>query len=478
MRDPGGVLGEIVAHKLTEIAARLSGVTLEDLRARTKKTSRGFADALAQPGARFVMEVKRASPSKGDIARAMDPVAAATAYVGAADCISVLTDAKYFGGSLDVLAQVRAAVDVPLLCKDFMVDVRQVPEARSYGADAVLVMLSVLEDHEARAIMDEAARFGMDSLVEVHDEAEMARAAGLGARLIGINNRDLRTLKTDLAVTERLAPLAPRGAILISESGIADRNDVLRLAPLVDAFLVGSSLMASGDLRGAARALAYGRVKICGLARVEDVRAARDLGALFGGLIFVPGSPRALTLDAARPLAEEAIKDGGLKLAGVFRDADAQTVAQTAAALGLSAVQLHGAEDAAFIAALRPALPSGVEIWKTVAVDADSPAQAGALAAIPAGADRALFDAAVKGRAGGTGRVFDWRALAGRPELANALLAGGIGPDNARAAQAVGAWALDLCSGVESAPGVKSKEKLAALFAALRASKRDERKSA
>ncbi len=474
MRDPGGVLGEIVAHKQNEIAARLKGVTLEDLRARAEKTPRRFADALARPGARFVMEVKRASPSRGDIARAMDPVAAAVAYVGAADCISVLTDAKYFGGSLDVLAQVRAAVDVPLLCKDFVVDVRQVPEARAYGADAVLVMLSVLEDSEARAVMDEAARLGMDALVEVHDADEMARASALGARLIGINNRDLRTLKTDLAVTERLAPLAPRGCILISESGIADRDDVLRLAPLCDGFLVGSSLMSSGDLRASARALAFGRVKICGLTRAQDIIAARDSGALYGGLIFVPGTPRAVTLETAAPLADEARKHGGLRLAGVFRDADVAQIAQAARALGLAAVQLHGDEDSAFIAALRAALPEGVDIWKALPVDVES----GALPPAPTGADRILFDAKIGGASGGTGRVFDWAVLAGRADLKDAILAGGVGPENAAAAQTVGAWMIDANSGVESAPGQKSPEKIAALFAALRVSTRSERKAA
>ncbi len=468
MRDPGGVLGEIIEHKKIEVAERLDGISFEALEARAERGARSFSAALAQPGARFVMEVKRASPSRGAIAADMDPVAAATAYLGAADCISVLTDAKYFGGSLDVLAQVRAAVGVPLLCKDFLVDPRQVPEARLHGANAVLVMLSVLEDDEARAMMSAAAALGMDALVEVHDEDEMARAAHLGASLIGINNRDLRSLKTDLAVTERLAPLAPAGAVLISESGIADRADVRRLSKLVDGFLVGSSLMGSGDLRAAARALAYGRVKICGLTNADDVALARDAGASWGGIIMVPGTPRAMTVENAAPLAEAARAQGGLKLAGVFRDRPANEVAGAARALGLSAVQLHGREDAAYIADLRRDLPEGVEVWKTVAVDADT----GETGAAPEGADRLLFDASVRGASGGTGRIFDWSVLAGRPELETAILAGGLGPALAPEAQSLGVWAIDMCSGVESRPGFKSPEKLAALFAGLRAPSR------
>lgn len=475
MRDPGGVLGEIVAHKQTELAGRLAGRTLDDLRAAGQPTTRSLSGALARPGARFIMEVKRASPSRGAIAEGMDPVEAAAAYLGAADAISVLTDAKYFGGSLAALAAVRRAVDVPVLCKDFTIDPRQVPEARAHGADAVLVMLSVLEDDEAKAIMDEAARFGMDALVEVHDAPEMERAAALGARLIGINNRDLRSLKTDLAVTEALAPLAPPGAVLISESGVRDRADVTRLSGLVDGFLVGSSLMGSGDLRAAARALAYGRVKICGLTNARDVALARDAGASFGGIIFVENTPRAVSLADAAPLALAAAERGGLKLAGVFRDAPADFVARATNDLGLAAVQLHGAEDSAFIAALRPLLPAGCEVWKAAPVDVETGDFLGPASARQLGADRMLFDAAYRGASGGTGLAFDWAVLSGLEGLDRALLAGGLGPDNAAAAQTAGAWSLDLCSGVEAAPGRKSADKIAALFTALRAPSRAER---
>jgi indole-3-glycerol phosphate synthase/phosphoribosylanthranilate isomerase len=293
-------------------------------------------------------------------------------------------------------------------------------------------------------------------ITEVHDEEELARAAALGAEIIGINNRDLKSLTTDLAVTERLAPLAPRNSLLISESGIATRADVERLAPLVDAFLVGSSLMAAPDVREAARALVFGRVKICGLARDEDVALAAASGATHAGFIFVPSTPRALTEVQARPLVAQA-KALGLKPVGVFRDADPEDVVETACALGLAAVQLHGNATYGTIARIRRDFAG--EIW---AVSRD-----GAEAVCDA-ADRTLFDS---GR-GGSGEVFDWSLLDGRRDLPTAFLAGGITPDNAAAAARVGAYGLDLSSGVEAQPRYKDPQKMAALFAALRPASR------
>jgi indole-3-glycerol phosphate synthase/phosphoribosylanthranilate isomerase len=239
------------------------------------------------------MEVKRASPSEGAIREEADPAAVAAAYAGSADAISVLIDTPYFRGSLADLRAVRAVFDGPILAKDFVVDSRQVPEARIHGADAVLVMLSVLDDADAAAVIAEAARLRMDALVEAHDEEEVQRAVALGAAIIGINNRDLKSLKVDLAVTERLARLVPAGAVLVAESGIAGRADVERLAPIADAFLVGSSLMRAPDPALAARELVYGRVKVCGLTNAKDAATAQALGASYAGIVMVPGTPRA-----------------------------------------------------------------------------------------------------------------------------------------------------------------------------------------
>jgi indole-3-glycerol phosphate synthase/phosphoribosylanthranilate isomerase len=461
-----GVLGEIVARKREDVAARLAGIGLGDLAARAEPTRRSLRAALARPGARFIMEVKRASPSGGAIRAGADPAAIARAYAPSADAISVLTDGPYFGGSLDDLAAVRSVYDGPILAKDFVIDPRQVPEARLNGADAVLVMLSVLADAAAAAVMAEAARFGMDVLVEAHDEEEVRRAVALGAPIVGINNRDLRTLRVDLAVTERLAGLVPPDRLVVAESGIETRADVARLARHADAFLVGSALMRAEDPGLAARSLAFGRVKICGLTDAGDADAAAAAGASFAGLVMVPGTPRALNLCQAEPVAEAAQR-AGLGTVGVFRNEKVMQVAQIAGALELDAVQLHGSEDAAYIKALRGLLPRTTEIWAVGAVGESVPEPR-------LGSDRTLFDTAVGDRSGGTGRLFDWSRVEARPDLEQGLLAGGLAPANARAAASLGAWALDVSSGVEASPGRKDPAKLTAFFEALRMPARGE----
>ena len=469
MADPGGVLGEIVARKRADVVARFGSVTLDELRGRTEPTRRSFKAALARPGARFVMEVKRASPSAGSLRAEADPAALARAYRGAADALSVLTDAPYFGGSHADLAAVRREYDGPILCKDFVVDPRQVAEARFHGADAVLVMLSVLDDVSAGEMIREARRLGMDALVEVHDYDEVRRALLLGAEIVGINNRNLRTLKVDLATTERLAGMVPRDRIVIAESGISGRADVERLSTHADAFLVGSSLMRADNPAEAARTLAFGRVKVCGITDAHDLEMVSAFGATCAGVVMVPNTPRAVSLREAEPIAEAAAT-AAMPLVGVFRNEKVMQVALTAQALGLHAVQLHGEEDASYIKALRNLLPVKCEIWAAAAVG-------GQVAEPRLGANRTLFDTCVKGRTGGTGMVFDWSRIQGRRDLGRSLLAGGLKPANARAASRVGAFALDVSSGVEMAPGRKDAGKLRAFFEALRPdARRDLRK--
>lgn len=453
------VLARIVARKRREVAERLTGPVA------AVPTTRSLKAALAKPGARFIMEVKRKSPSGHSGNFSVEQAVAA--YAPIADAISVLTDGEDFGGSLDDLRYVRERFDGPILAKDFVVDPNQVSEARAAGADAVLAMLSVLDDRDAAEVIATATRLNMDVIVEVHDEAELERAIYLGADIIGINNRDLKTLKIDLAVTERLAAMVPPHRILISESGIATRADVQRLSALVDGFLVGSSLMASDDINEAARTLVHGRVKLCGLTRAEDVALAAAGGATHAGFIMVEGTPRAVTVDQAKPLAEAA-RELGLKTVGVFRDVPVETVVAAAEALALEAVQIHGRESAAELAALRQALPADTEVWALAGVEADSIA-----ASRPA--DRTLFDTSKVGVSGGTGSAFDWALLTDREEMPAALVAGGIGPDNAAEAAALGAYGIDVCSGVEEAPGRKDKQKVAALFAALRPQSRGEK---
>ena len=257
------VLARIAAYKREEVAARRSRRTLADLegQARDVEPPRGFRDALlaaARPGRpALIAEIKKASPSRGLIRADFDPPSLARAYAaGGAACLSVLTDGPSFQGDDGYLAAARAAAPLPCLRKEFLVDPWQVAESRALGADAVLVIMAMVDDALAAELMAEAARFRVDALVEVHDAAELARASRLGASLVGVNNRDLRSFEVDLAVTERLAADAPPGALLVSESGLFTPDDIARVSVAgAAAVLVGESLMRQSDVTAATRSL-------------------------------------------------------------------------------------------------------------------------------------------------------------------------------------------------------------------------------
>jgi indole-3-glycerol phosphate synthase len=247
------ILDRIVDHKREELAASCAAVPLAHLRERAASAPvlRDFAGALRLSGVSLIAEVKKASPSRGVLREDFDPVALARQYAGAgAAAISVLTDEKHFQGTLAHLAAIREALPdgPPLLRKDFIFDEYQLYEARAYGADAILLIVAMLEQDLLIDLLNSARRLGMTALIEVHDEAEVERALAAGATVIGVNNRDLHTFEVDLATTERLRRLIPSERVLVAESGISAREDVVRLAAIgVDAVLIGESLVVADD---------------------------------------------------------------------------------------------------------------------------------------------------------------------------------------------------------------------------------------
>lgn len=449
------VLGKIVADKKIWVEARKQSQPLASFEAELVPSERDFVAALAAGKPAFILECKKASPSKGLIREDFNPEAIADIYGRYASAISVLTDEKYFQGQFEFVTRVRSRVSQPVICKDFIIDPYQIKLARHYQADAILLMLSVLDDDQYRELSAVAKSLNMGVLTEVISAEEVARALALDAEVIGINNRDLRDLSIDLNRTQQLAALIPAERIVISESGIYQHAQVKALSAHADGFLVGSSLMAEADLDMAARRLILGDNKVCGLTRPQDAAAAYQAGAAFGGLIFVAKSPRCVNIAQARALMAAA----PLNYVGVFQNQPLSEVVDTARELGLSTVQLHGQEDDAYLSALKHQLP-GVALWKAVPVSDTLPS-------LPQQADRLLFDTQAGAQSGGTGQAFDWSLLAGMDKT-TAMLAGGLNPDNSAAAARLGCIGLDLNSGVESAPGQKDPAKLNAAFGSLR----------
>jgi indole-3-glycerol phosphate synthase / phosphoribosylanthranilate isomerase len=482
-----GVLERILARTRERVFEQRRVFPLERMQrsAPTPTGRRPFLPAIARPGQiNVIAEFKRRSPSRGVIREDLHPMQVAQAYeVGGAAALSVLTEEQFFGGSMDDLKDARAATLLPALRKDFVIDPYQVWEAWYAGADAVLLIVAALSDAELKALHQTAQEAGLDTLVEVHDRVELERALTAGARAIGVNNRDLRTMEVRLENALELARFIPAGIVAVAESGIRGPGDIRRLREAgYDAYLIGETLMTGQDPRAtletlirdsstprwAGRAARKGTkvaVKICGITTVEDGVAAARAGADAIGFVFVPGSPRCVTVETARAISR-ALPPFVLRV-GVFADLPPSEVERIAAAVALDIVQLHGDET--------PEEVAGFQRRAIKAVPVDEQFTAADALRFEGQASGILLDtrATPGGVTGGTGRTFDWaRAREVRERASFLVLAGGLTPENVGVAlTAVRPDAVDVSSGVESSPGRKDADKVRAFIHAVRNSR-------
>ncbi|BFU59865.1 MULTISPECIES: bifunctional indole-3-glycerol-phosphate synthase TrpC/phosphoribosylanthranilate isomerase TrpF [Rodentibacter] len=462
--DSATVLQKIVLDKAMWVKTKEAEFPLSEFQQNISKSDRSFYDALAKGSYKkpaYILECKKASPSKGLIRSEFNLTEIANVYKHYASAVSVLTDEKYFQGSFEFLPQVRNIVQQPVLCKDFMISEYQVYLARYYQADAILLMLSVVNDNTYQMLADLAHSLGMGVLTETANEKEFERALALGAKIIGVNNRNLHDLSVDLncivKLTEKYADRIPADIRIISESGIYNHHQIRQLQNVAHGFLIGSSLMGNKDLNNAVRAIIFGENKVCGLTRTQDVKNAYENGALYGGLIFAEHSKRCVSLRQAQELVTAA----PLRFVGVFQNQEMEFIVKIAQQLQLYAVQLHGDESAEFITALRTKLPEFTQIWKAVSVNSEEKSAVNIVD--DPNVARYIFDSQTANQQGGTGKTFDWSLI---PENLKhkILLAGGISPENSEQAMQQNCLGLDLNSGVETSPGIKDETKVRSVF--------------
>jgi tryptophan synthase beta subunit len=465
------VVREIAARRLADVRPELDALGRDGLRRAlaAAPAPRPIAEVLADPGLHLIAEVKRRSPSAGAIAATDDAVARARAYAaGGAAAISVLCEPHWFGGSVNDLRAVRAAVAVPVLAKEFIVDPRQLALLRAAGADLVLLLAVLQPARRLARLVAQARDLGLEPLVEAHDARELESALATGARLIGINNRDLRTLDVDPERAVRLRGLVPEDRLVVAESGVRDPATVARWrATGFDGALVGEALMRSPDPTAAARAfVAAGRypadpaslarlpgVKVCGVTDAQGVLAAVRAGADAIGLNFAPGTPRELSIEEgvelARLVRAAASPAGGRrpKVVLVTADLPPAELARVIEAVDPDEVQLSGDEPPSAIAFVaRP-------VWKALRVGRDDVADAVVAAArayLDAGAGGILLDSAGGPHPGGTGIRIDPALAAAVARQVPITLAGGLNPANVgEAVLAVPAVGVDAASGTD-----------------------------
>ena len=433
-----------------------------------------FEAALRQQDFNFICEVKKASPSKGIIAEHFPYLDIAKEYeVAGAAAISVLTEPDFFKGDKKYLQEIASTVKIPVLRKDFIIDEYQIYQAKVWGASAILLICACLDVPMLTKFRELADSLGLASLVEAHDEKEVQMAIDCGARIIGVNNRNLKDFTVDVQNSVRLRNLVQDDVIFVSESGLETPEDIQVLRDNnIGVALMGETFMRSPN-KVEKLAYLYGptyytpKVKMCGISKIETIPAVVEAKPDYMGLVFAP-SKRQVTVDQAKILVEELHrgyakkygsdtehdKNDTIKTVGVFVNETLDNLVRIADTANLDAVQLHGDEDETFIQSLKER--TNVEVWKAIQIRTAADTEKW----IDSSADMLLFDAYHKDERGGTGEVFDWSSLDAfeRPFM----LAGGIDSTNvARAIRTVRPYGIDISSGIET-NGVKDDEKITA----------------
>lgn len=442
------VLATIINKKVIDVA------TLKPQGTRTAPHC-SLEKALSnQDGRNFILECKKSSPTLGDFCKDFNLDKIISCYENKACAISVLCEEHFFKGSIEFLKYVKARTKLPVICKDFIICKEQIKNAYIAGADAVLLMLSVLQKDTYLTLLDYAHSLDLDVLTEVDDINDAKFAIEHKIKIVGINNRDLRTLKVDLDNAKKLYPLFDKDTLVVSESGIHEHSNLVDLKP-INSFLIGSSLTANSDIEFKACSMLYGTNKVCGITTYEALDAVVNNHASFAGFIFADKSPRKVTLEKAKELSKDFL--GKIQFVGVFVDESIDKMVQIAKEVPLNALQLHGHESVETVKELKEKLP-GIKIIK--AFNITNKEDFKALDAYFDECDYFILDS----KSPGSGTCFDWGQIPKDLDKHKILLSGGIGLDNVENALSYEFAGLDLNSKLEAQKGIKDVQKINDIF--------------
>ncbi|MCQ2508613.1 MAG: bifunctional indole-3-glycerol-phosphate synthase TrpC/phosphoribosylanthranilate isomerase TrpF [Dorea sp.] len=455
------ILDKLAAHAKERVAEAKKKISLEEIREKAYALPKGdfaFEQALKKPGISFICECKTASPSKGLIAPDFPYLQIAQEYQAAgADCISVLTEPKWFLGSDAYIREIAAHVTIPCIRKDFTVDEYMIYEAKLLGAGAVLLICSILTEEQVSDYIRICDELGLSALVETHDQEEVSMALRCGARMIGVNNRNLKDFTVDTENSKKLRKMIPQDVIFVSESGVKSAEDIRILREIgADAVLIGETLMRAPDKKAKLNELKGVQVKFCGLKRPVDIEAANALKPDYIGFVFYKPSKRYVTPEQAKEL--KALLDPKITAVGVFIDEPMEFVADLLQQGIIDMAQLHGNEDEDYIKKLGQL--AGKKIIKAFLVKGE----AEITNAEQSSADMVLLDAGIGG-----GKTFDWSLK--KKKKKPYILAGGLGLSNINLVmKEIGPYGVDVSSGIET-DGVKDIEKMTAFMKVVRGGK-------